>query len=123
MNFTEPMRVWKADGESPVLEKVDVARGFWRRAVGLLDRRGLPEREGLLIPHCSAVHTFGMRFAIDVLFVNDEGQVLALYPETPSGYVLTPRLRNVHVLEAGSGFIARYGIQAGDRLRFAPGEA
>ena len=123
MNFTEPMRVWTTNAQAPALEKVGVARGFWRRAVGLLARRGLPEREGLLIPHCSAVHTFGMRFAIDVLFLNDDGQVLALYPDTPSGYVLTPRLRHVHALEAGSGFIARCGIQTGDRLRFAPGEA
>jgi uncharacterized membrane protein (UPF0127 family) len=56
--------------------EVPVATGFRARALGLslLDRgdAGL----GLLIPRCAAVHTFGMRFALDVHFLDAGGAVL-----------------------------------------------
>lgn len=53
--------------------EVPVARGFAARLCGLA---GLDEAEagaGLLIPRCSRVHTFGMRFALDLVFLDREG--------------------------------------------------
>lgn len=55
--------------------EVPVAGGLWARLLGLahLDR----ERAGagLLIPRCASVHTFGMRFALDLVFLDDDGRV------------------------------------------------
>jgi uncharacterized membrane protein (UPF0127 family) len=57
--------------------EVPVATGFRARTLGLshLDREDAGP--GLLIPRCSAVHTFGMRFALDVHFLDAEGRVLS----------------------------------------------
>jgi hypothetical protein len=56
--------------------EVPVATGFRARAVGLalLDRTDAGP--GLLIPRCSSVHTFGMRFALDLRFLDADGAVL-----------------------------------------------
>lgn len=52
------------------------ARTFWRRARGLLGCAPPGPRTGLLLASCSAVHTFGMAYAIDVAFISAEGRVL-----------------------------------------------
>ena len=55
------------------------------RLVGLVGARGLPPGTGLLLARCRSVHTFGMRFAIDVLFVTLEpDRVLRVHDERRS---------------------------------------
>ncbi len=56
--------------------EVPVATGLRARTLGLalLDRRDAGP--GLLIPRCAAVHTFGMRFALDVHFLDADGILL-----------------------------------------------
>lgn len=49
--------------------------------LALLDRA--EAGEGLLIPDCRAVHTFGMRFALDLVFLNAEGRVVELRRSVP----------------------------------------
>lgn len=53
----------------------EVARTAWARMRGLLGRRGLPAGRGLLIPRCGAIHTVGMRFAIDARFYDARGRL------------------------------------------------
>lgn len=55
------------------------ARTFWGRARGLLGQVPLGPRTGLLLAPCAAVHTFGMRYAIDVAFISEQGRVLRLH--------------------------------------------
>ncbi|MBI4354721.1 MAG: DUF192 domain-containing protein [Candidatus Omnitrophica bacterium] len=47
-----------------------VASGLVERVVGLLGRALLPDGEALVIPHCRSIHTWFMRFPIDVVFVS-----------------------------------------------------
>lgn len=63
--------------------EVPVAVGFRARLLGLslLDRADAGP--GLLIPRCAAVHTFGMRFALDVCFLDAEGAVLDVRRAVP----------------------------------------
>jgi uncharacterized protein len=55
---------------------VRIAAGFMQRARGLLLRPPLAANEALLLPGCASVHTFGMRYAIDVVFLDSLGRVL-----------------------------------------------
>ena len=81
--------------------RVPVATGFAARALGLafLD----PERagEGLLIPRCSSVHTFGMRFALDVVFLDRCGVPVSAHRRVPRRRLLSDR-RAAAVLEVPS---------------------
>jgi uncharacterized membrane protein (UPF0127 family) len=63
--------------------EVPVAVGFRPRLLGLalLDRPAAGP--GLLIPRCAAVHTFGMRFALDVYFLGDDGEILGTRRAVP----------------------------------------
>ncbi len=60
-----------------------VATGYRSRLLGLawLDRAGAGA--GLLIPRCSSVHTFGMRFDLDLFFLDGRGAVLAVRRGVP----------------------------------------
>ncbi|MGE0066345.1 MAG: DUF192 domain-containing protein [Solirubrobacterales bacterium] len=63
--------------------QVQVADGFGARLLGLawLDRA--EAGAGLLIPRCASVHTFGMRFPLDLVFLDRRGAPLALYRRVP----------------------------------------
>jgi hypothetical protein len=98
------------DGE--VLASVEVARRARERAVGLLGRDRL---EGaLLIERARSVHTIGMRFAIDVAFLDRWGRVLDTITPMRPFRVSLPRLRASAVLEAPAGAFARWRLVPGD---------
>ncbi len=63
--------------------KAQVATGFRVRLLGLAllprERAGA----GLLIPRCASVHTFGMRFALDLYFLDGDGRVLCVHRGVP----------------------------------------
>ena len=67
--------------------RIRVADTAWRRLVGLLGSKGLASNEGIWLHPCRAVHTFGMRFAIDVAFVDDKHQVVRLVSNLAPGRV------------------------------------
>ncbi len=58
--------------------EVRVASGFRVRLLGLSHLDRAEAGDGLLIPRCSSVHTFGMRFALDLYFLDDEGRVILI---------------------------------------------
>lgn len=61
-----------------LLRSVPVAKGFRTRLRGLSGLERSEAGPGLLIPRCSSVHTFGMRFALDVHFLDRDGRVIAV---------------------------------------------
>src|SRR4051794_12617892 len=84
----------------PVVE-VLVARSFRRRLLGLALRR-TPPGHALLIPRCSCVHTFGMRFALDLVWLDSAGRVLAVDRGVPPNRVVARRGAQA-LLEAPAG--------------------
>jgi uncharacterized protein len=61
------------------LTEIFVAERTWDRLVGLTGMPTIPAGAGLLIPRCRSVHTFGMRFPLDVLFVTIEYRSLVVH--------------------------------------------
>ncbi|MCX4636498.1 DUF192 domain-containing protein [Streptomyces sp. RPA4-5] len=97
---------------------VEIAASYRARSRGLLGRDGI---EGaLLLTPASGVHTFRMRFAIDVAYLSRDFTVLAVRTMRP-GLLGLPRLRARHVLEAEAGAMARWGLRPGLRLGVEPG--
>lgn len=101
-------------------EHVRLADGWWSRLRGLLGRPAPRPGEGLLLSPCTAVHMYGMKYPLDVLFLDRAGRVLCLYPELRPGE-RTARHRNArHALELPAGTLARTGTRPGDTLAWAP---
>lgn len=63
--------------------EVAVALGFRARLLGLAYLDRADAGPGLLIPRCSSVHTFGMKFALDVYFLGRDGEILAVRRAVP----------------------------------------
>lgn len=104
-------------GKSPEM-KITAAKAdnFFTRAVGLLATRELAQNNGLHILPCKDVHTWFMRFSIDVVFLSKDCQVLAIRDcVKPFRFVLGPK-GTYSVLELASGAAAQAGIEKGDVL-------
>lgn len=97
------------DGE--VLATAELADTRRARRRGLLGRTGVDG--ALLLRPTRAVHTFGMRFAIDVAYCDGEGRVRALRAMAP-WRLGRPRLSSRMVIEAQAGAFARWGLRVGD---------
>jgi uncharacterized membrane protein (UPF0127 family) len=81
---------------------------------GLLGTGTPDPAAALVIPGARRIHTFGMRYAIDVAFLDDAMRVVRLMTVAPNR--LTPRVRGARfVLEGAAGALSEVGI--GDRLR------
>ena len=78
------------------------------RLLGLAWLDGLPEGVGLLIPGCKSVHTFGMRFDLDVEFLDADWQVLRRVEAMPPRRLLWCR-GAAAVLERKAGGLRTHG--------------
>ncbi len=87
------------------------------RRTGLLKHTSLPEGEGLWIAPCEAVHTFGMRFAIDLVFIDRRNRVVKVCENVPRRRIAAA-LTADSVLELPAGTVARTRTQKGDELKF-----
>ncbi len=96
-----------------------VAAAFDRdsRNQGLLGRDGLAAAEALVLAPCSAVHTWFMRFPIDILFVSRSGEVLKVR-RAVRPWRLAVRLGAFAVIETAAGAAA--GTDCGHRLAVVP---
>lgn len=97
-----------------VLCSVDVAEAPAARVRGLLGRDGLDG--AFLIPRCRSVHTLGMRFAIDVAFLDRRGKVVAIVAPMRRWRLGRTRWRASQVLEAEAGSFERWKLAVGDVL-------
>jgi len=89
-----------------VAERVSVAATRASRAVGLLSRDGLDPGEALWIVPSRGVHTWGMRFAIDVLALDQEGRVIDCVSNLRPWRIRLPRRGTAGVLELAAGTLA-----------------
>jgi hypothetical protein len=108
------------DEAGRVLAGVHCAGSLLGRVRGLLGVRGLARGEGLWIVPCNGVHTFGMRFALDVVTLDRSGSVLGVARGVAPWRVVLPVFGGHSVLELPSG--GAEGIVPGMRLRFVPVE-
>src|SRR5918912_774900 len=83
------------------------ARTFTSRLLGLAFLRELPAGHALFIPSCNTVHTLGMRFAIDVAFLDEHGRPLRIERAVRPCRVLF-RAGAFAVIEARAGEIERF---------------
>ena len=96
-----------------VLATLEIAKTRRDRRRGLLGRDGIDG--ALLLRPAKSVHTFGMRFPIDVAHLDADGAVLRLTTMKPTR-VGSFVLRSRSVIETEAGAFARWGVSEGDRL-------
>ncbi len=110
------MKALNGSKKTVIVSDLKEAAEFFQRLVGLMGRGRLENNEGLWMARCKAIHTFFMRFPIDVVFLDRDfivkKTVKGLRPFRP---VVSCRHAQ-GVLELPEGTIDRAQIQIGDRV-------
>ncbi len=88
----------------------------WRRFMGLMGRRELPDGSGLYLRPCSSIHMFFMRIAIDAVFLDKDGVVVRIYPSLRPWRVTRVVRKAKSCIELPAGAAAAAGVRVGDRL-------
>lgn len=96
--------------EARVLASAEVARSHRAKGRGLLGRTRLDG--AFVLPGCRWVHTIGMRFAIDVGYLDEHGTVIRV-TSMPRHRIGLPVKRACTVIEAEAGAFARWGVHQG----------
>jgi uncharacterized membrane protein (UPF0127 family) len=95
---------------------VRIAASYRARTRGLLGREGIDG--ALMLTPCGSVHTFRMRFSIDVAYLDKELKVIAVRTMKP-GRLGLPRLRSRHAVEAEAGAMEQWGLRPGVQLNIS----
>jgi len=109
----------EASGKT-LLENLEVANTLWSRTKGLLGRSQLPANEALWILRCNTIHTFFMRFPIDVVFLNRKMVVTSVMKNVRPGRLVMPDFRASSVIEFSGGFLESHPLNVGEKLHVDP---
>lgn len=96
-------------------DAAEVADTSAKRRTGLLRHQSLEAGQGMWIVPCESVHSFGMKFAIDVVYLDRRRRVRKIRPNMAPRRVSACLLAH-SVLELPAGTLARTGTQPGDQL-------
>jgi uncharacterized membrane protein (UPF0127 family) len=114
------IEVRNATRQSVLGDRVSVARTHWTRLRGMLGRPAPEPGEGLLIVPCRGVHMYGMKYPLDVVFLDEGGAVVDiradLQPRGRTGFIKGSH----YALEIPTGTVAATGTDVGDRLVWQP---
>lgn len=98
-------------------ERIRPAAGFLPRLVGLIGADGLSPGEGLWISPCTGIHSFGVRFEFDAVFLGPDRRVVGLYERFRRNRISAFYRQAAGVLELPEGVIGRTGTRLGDEVR------
>jgi uncharacterized protein len=116
------MLLVNATKKTVLSDRCHFANTVLKRMVGLLNRRNLATGEGLLLDRCYGVHTFGMRFPIDVLFLDKDLHVIRAVKALPP-YRTCIVKKAVYVLELPVGAVDLTRTEEGDQIQIRTAHA
>jgi uncharacterized protein len=98
-------------------EELEVERGYFGRAAGLMFRNKLDPGQGMWINPCNGIHMLFMKFAIDAVFLDSKERVRKVYPKVPAWWGVVWFVWGAQsVLELPPGSTADLGLARGDQI-------
>lgn len=110
-------RIYRADTEACILSRVWRANTTLERMRGLLGRPQLEPGQGLLLEPCSSVHTIGMHYPLDLVYLTSDWRIVRRVVHLPP-WRTSACLRARMVLELASGSIMQLGLENDMQLRW-----
>ena len=118
-NRSGPHRLVNARNGAVLADRLGSAFDSKSRRTGLLGRSDFEDGEALVIAPSNSIHTFFMRFSIDVVFARRDGSVVSVrHAVKPWRLAASPRA--YLVIELPAGTLARTQTRGGDRLTISP---
>ncbi|MCY4512056.1 MAG: DUF192 domain-containing protein [Bdellovibrionales bacterium] len=99
-----------------IVRFIDRAYSFWDRVKGLLGKGSLPDSYALWILPCPVIHTFFMKFPIDVIFVDKNLKVVSVFHSIPSRRIIYGGWKSHSVFELQANKLQHFNIKKGDQL-------
>lgn len=103
-------------GDVRLVETVELADNLISRMVGLLGRPALGEQRAMYISPCNSIHTFFMRFPIDLIFLNSEMVVTRFVRAVKPWRMVLGGAGAANVIEIESGWFSPDAIAVGDKV-------
>ena len=97
-------------------ENVTKANSFLQRLKGLMGKEDAPCETAFWIPSCPSIHTFFMKFPLDVIFTDRKLLVVSIYYSIPPGKILFGGWKSYHVFELKTPGLKKDFIKKGDQL-------
>ena len=118
MCYNINMKIYNMRNSYEVASRVQLAKTPFERFMGLMFRKKFPEQSALYILPCKAVHSFFMNFEFDVVFLNENNEVVFTVRSMKKNSISKTVKRANGVLELPKGTIAKADIRVGDHLQF-----
>lgn len=112
------VKVYNGTQNKVILDEAEVADTFWRRYRGLAGKKVLEDDTGIILKPCNSIHTIGMHFAIDVIFLDQTKSVCHMIKKMKPGRFSPFVLKAKQVIEMNSGTIEKTGIMMHDVLEW-----
>lgn len=113
------MIVTDLTSEKRIVGNLTIAESLLARMKGLLGKSSLQADEGLLIRPCKGIHTLGMKFPIDVIFLDGENRVLASIQDLKPNRITRLHFKAAGVIELPSGTAGACSVKVGDLIEIA----
>ncbi len=110
------MKAINITNDNELADDLTLAETLFSRMVGLLGRKTLDFGKGLWIKPCKGVHSFGMHFPIDVVFLDHLLHVVAVSHSLPPNRLTGLYLNAASVLELPAGTVEDTATATGDRI-------
>lgn len=104
------------DSQERLVRSLNIANTFKKRFFGLMTMKELQSDEGLILAPCNGVHTFFMKFPIDVLYLDKDNRIIEIFTQVEPWRVLPASKNTCSVMELPGGTIAKTGTKKGHRL-------
>jgi uncharacterized membrane protein (UPF0127 family) len=113
------MRIENLTRHSLIVSDAREARSFSDKLFGLMGKATLPPQCALIIYDTNWIHTFWMRFALDLIYIDKQQRVVGLTTALPPNRIDKPFWSAKHVIELNAGLIQASQTQLGDQLKFS----
>ncbi len=110
------MRIINGANEKIIGANIKIAQTFFARLKGLMFQKSLMDGEGLLLCPCNMIHTFGMKFPIDVVFLSKKYVVLETVENLKQNKATSMIKGAAYTLELPVGIIKKANINKGDQI-------
>lgn len=112
------MQAINATKNIPLAQSVQIAENFFSRLQGLIGTAELSEGNALLILPCSSIHTWFMKYPIDVIFLDAENRIIKIMERVPPNR-FGPLVRGARAaLELPAGVCSSTGTGVGDIIQY-----
>lgn len=115
-----PVKIINISKKTLLAERAEIAGTFWLRLKGLLGKKGLESKTGLILNPCTSIHTLFMRFPIDAVFVDSKNRIIKTYHALPAWRLSAILFNSAFCIELPAGTLLASSAETGDCIQILP---